>query len=239
MKKKWLLGMKTNDLSIQNMAHHLEKTTRKINASIDFDVHWYRRVFHAFGASVLVFYLLPDNLLFNAVKYSVLIGVLVFVSFFEYLRIKGALRSRTFFGLRMYEQNRPGSYLYFGVAVLLLLFFFPQQIAIPCILCGSLGDPILGELRYRFGKFKAACLGFFFCMLFFSVSWYTADTFIMISVAILGAFCAVVAEAKKFLLLDDDFMIQMVPAVIILVLWLGIKTMGFDILPSVILHPLM
>ncbi|MCX6666179.1 MAG: dolichol kinase [Euryarchaeota archaeon] len=230
--------MKTTDLSIQNMAHQLEKTTRKINASIDFDVHWYRRVFHAFAASFLFYYLLPDEQWMIPIKYMILSGVLVFVVLLEYLRIKGVLDSKTFFGLRVYEQHRPGSYLYFGVAVLLLLIFFPQQIAIPCILCGSLGDPILGELRYRFGKFKAACLGFFFCMLFFSVSWYTADTYVMISVAIVGAFCAVAAESKKYTMLDDDFMIQMVPAVIILLLWLGIKNMGFDILPSVILHPL-
>ncbi len=228
--------MRTNDLSIQNMAHHLEKTTRKINASIDFDVHWYRRVFHAFAASFLIYYLLPDEQWMIPIKYTILSGVLVFVILLEYLRIKGVLDSKTFFGLRVYEQNRPGSYLYFGVAVLLLLLFFPQQIAIPCILCGSLGDPILGELRYRFGKQKAMVLGFFVCLLFFAVIWQSADTFVLLGVSILGSAAAVVGEVKKFRLLDDDFMIQMLPAVLLLVVWLSMKTIGVDILPQEILH---
>jgi dolichol kinase len=193
-------------------------------------------VSHAFAASFLVYYLLPNEQWLNPVKYSVLIGVLVFVALLEYLRIKGVFDSGTFFGLRVYEKNRPGSYLYFGVAVVLLLLFFPQQIAVPCILCGSLGDPLIGEFRFRSGKRKAIVLGFIVCLLFFVVTWYTADFLILIGVSFLGAACAVLGEVRKFRLLDDDFMIQMVPAVVLSVIWLGMNAFGVQILPQVIFH---
>ena len=230
--------MRTSEGSFQKVAARLEETTRRINALVDVDVHWYRRVFHAFAASFLVYYLVPDVLWMSVVKVAVLLGVLSVIAFLEYLRIKGRIESTTFFGLRLYEQERAGSYLYFGVAVVPLLLFFPQQIAIPCILCASLADPLMGEFRYRFGDRYAVILGFFVCLLFFSLVWRTGDPLVMTGVSVVGAALAVGGEARKFRWVDDDFMIQMLPAVLLSLLWFGLKTQGVDILPAVVLHPL-
>ena len=35
---------------------------KKIN-SIEFEAHWFRRVFHTFAASFLIYYILPENLM--------------------------------------------------------------------------------------------------------------------------------------------------------------------------------
>ena len=206
---------------------------KKIN-SIEFDTHWFRRVFHTFAASFLIYYMLPDDQLLK-VYISIAIFMLVFI--LEFFRINGIIKSSNFFGLRTYEKKRPASYLYFGAALLLLLLFFPQQIAIPCILCACFSDPIIGELRHHLGKKEAYLIGFFVCMFFFAITWFKADIWILFTVSIIGATGALIGEVKKFLWLDDDFMIQMLPAILILLLLFVAKSIEIDILPETLIHP--
>jgi len=156
----------------------------------------------------------------------------------EIYRIKGKIDSSNFFGLRIYEKKRPAAYLYFGFALIILLLFFPQQIAIPCILCGCFSDPIIGEIRYRLGKNKAIIIGFLVCIFFFVVTWFKADLWILLLISIVGASAAVVGEAKQFWFIDDDFMIQMLPATIMLLFWQGLLLAGIDILPAKIILPI-
>ena len=218
-----------------NVADKLKDAKEIIN-SIDFDAHWYRRAFHAFGASFLLYYILPDVDWINILKLWVPPAIVLFVIILEVLRLTGKISSDHFFGLRMYEKNRIGSYLFFAVAILLLLRFFPQQISIPCILCATLGDPIIGEIRKRFSRNYVYIFGFFVCMFFFLISWYKSDAMLIIMVAIVGAFGAIVGETKKFWWLDDDFMIQMIPAVLLLIIWISIPYIGFSY-PGEIIYP--
>jgi dolichol kinase len=218
-----------------NVVEKIKDTHKKIN-SLDFDAHWYRRAFHAYGASILVYYLLPDLDWINLLKFWVPIIVVGFVLVLEILRIKGKISSDHFFGLRMYEKERIGSYVFFAVAILILLLFFPQQIAIPCILCACLADPIMGEIRRRFGAKYVYPLGFLLCFLFFIVTWYKVDIRLMLLVSIVGATGAVIGETKKFWWLDDDFMIQILPAVLLLIIWFSLPHLGFSY-PEPIIYP--
>jgi dolichol kinase len=156
----------------------------------------------------------------------------------EYRRIRGDLDHQRFFGLRNYEKKRPASYLYFGVGVLILFLLFPQQIAIPCILCASFTDPIIGESRYYLGKKRAYVIGFVVSMFFFLVSWYRVDWWLLILVPLLGATGAMIGEARKLKFVDDDFMIQMLPAVFLLLMWQGCLLLGVNILPPKMILPL-
>jgi len=218
-----------------DLVKNIQETKKKIN-SLDFDAHWYRRVFHAFGAAFLFYYMLPDVNWINIIKFWVPLIIIIIAITLEVLRLKGKISGDHFFGLRMYEQNRIGSYLFFAVAILILLMFFPQQIAIPCILCACLADPIMGELRYRFGKREVYIVGFLLCLLIFVVTWYKADIGLILLVAIVGAFGAVIGETKKFWWLDDDFMIQMVPAILVIIIWIAIPHLGFSY-PEPIIYP--
>lgn len=222
---------------MKKMVGHLREAKKKIS-SVDFDAHWYRRVFHTFGASFLIYYLIPTNVEWiKILKFWIPVTIIIFVLVLEFSRIKGKIDSSHFFGLRMYEKNRVGSYLFFGVAILILLILFPQQIALPCILCACLADPIIGEIRLRFGQKQGYVVGFFVCMFFFIVAWYKADLWVVFLVSIIGATGAVVGEMKKFWWIDDDFMIQILPAFLILLFWLAIKTTGVDILHDQIIYP--
>ena len=205
--------------------------------SLEFNVHWYRRVFHTFGAAFLVYYLMPNDIEWlNLAKFWVPLGIVIFTILLEYLRISGKIDSKHFFGLRMYEKNRAGSYVFFGAAILLLLIFFPQQIAIPCILCACIADPIMGEVRHRFEKKYVYITGFVVCLLFFMITWHKAAIWLMLLVSIVGATGAVIGETKKFWWLDDDFMIQMLPAIFLLAIWLSAQYIGIA-LPEPIIYP--
>jgi len=116
------------------------------------------------------------------------------------------------------------------------LFFFPQQIAVPCILCASIADPVMGEVRQRFDRKNVYLVGFFVCMLFFLVTWYKAEPWIALLVSIVGATGAVIGETKKLTWLDDDFMIQIVPAILLLIIWLLARYFGL-VLPDPVIHP--
>jgi len=221
---------------MEKIVKQLEEARKKID-SLSFNAHWYRRVFHAFGACFLFYYMLPDVDWINLLKFWVPPLIIVFAVILEVLRLKGVISGDHFFGLRMYEKNRVGSYLFFGLAVLILLRFFPQQIAIPCILCGCLADPVMGEVRYHFGKVRVYLVGFLLCMVFFMVSWYKADLWIVFLVSIVGAGGAVLGEVKKFWWLDDDFMIQIVPAVLLIILLLSLKQMGIEISFEQVIYP--
>lgn len=221
---------------MKSVSERIKETKEKID-SLGFDVHWYRRVFHAFGASFLIYYMLPDEKWINALKLWIPIIILSLAVIIEILRITGKISSDHFFGLRFYEKNRVGSYLFFGMAVLLLLVLFPQQIAIPCILCGCLGDPIIGEIRNNYGKKQAVLIGFLVCMIFFIIAWHNVDLWLIIFLSIFGAGFAVIGEMKKIWWLDDDFMIQILPAIMLFLLILFLNQVGLSIGFENIIHP--
>ena len=219
------------------MTEYQTEFLERINA-IEVDAHWFRRVFHTFAASFLFYYLLPDEEWINLGKIVLPVIIVLCMVVVEYRRIRGDLDHQRFFGLRNYEKKRPASYLYFGVAVLLLFLLFPQQIVIPCILCASFTDPIIGESRYYLGKKRAYVIGFVVSMFFFLVTWYRADWWLLILLPLLGATGAVIGESRKLKFVDDDFMIQMLPAVFLLLIWQGCLLLGVNILPPKMILPL-
>jgi dolichol kinase len=221
----------------QRMAQYQADIIEQFNA-IEVDAHWFRRAFHTFAASFLVYYLLPNDGWIGALKIIIPIGIVACIAIIDYGRIRGEFDHQRFFGLRGYEKGRPASYLYFGVGMLLLLVLVPQQIAVPCILCASFTDPLIGESRYHLGKQRAYVLGFLLSMFIFLLTWYRAEWWVMLPVALLGASGAVIGEAKKLKWIDDDFMIQILPALLIFTLWQVVLLTGTNILPAPLILPI-
>jgi len=224
-------------LTRQRVTDYQNEFLERLNA-IEVDAHWFRRVFHTFGASFLFYYLIPEEGWVSWVKIVLPVVLVLCLVVVEYRRLQGSLDEKRFFGLRNYERGRPASYLYFGLGLLMLFLFFPQQIAIPCILCASFLDPIIGESRFYFGKTKAYGIGFLVSLFFFLVCWFRADWWVILLVSIVGACGALLGEAKKLRWVDDDFLIQVVPAVLLVVIWQVIVLFGVDILPGKLILPL-
>ena len=74
-------------------------------------------------------------------------------------------------------------------------------------------------------------------MFFFMIAWYKVDVRLMIIASIIGGVGAVFGETKKRWWLDDDFMIQMIPAILLLIIWISIPYFGFSY-PGEIIYPL-
>jgi len=73
--------------------------------------------------------------------------------------------------------------------------------------------------------------------IFFMIAWYKTDFRLMIIASIIGAFGAVIGETKKFWWLDDDFMIQMIPAILLLIIWISLPYLGFNYSDPTIIYP--
>ena len=200
--------------------------------------HWYRRAIHAFSAIFLVYYIFPDVYWITVTKKCVVVLTVAVFAVFEVMRIRKLIKNHKIFGLREYEENRFGSYLYFGIGAAILLLFFPQQIAIPSILGAAFVDPAIGELRSKTGKMTAYTVGFTLSLFFFSFTWLTAPFPFSFIAPVIGAFGAVVGEIKKFRWVDDDLLIQLIPAVLLGILYLLTGLLGVAFLPSEIIHPL-
>lgn len=228
---------KTLTITKNKMTQYQNDILERLNA-IEVDAHWFRRAFHTFAASFLIYYLLPDEEWIHIIKIVLPILIVGSLGVIEYHRLRGDFTNQRFFGLRSYEKKRPASYLYFGVGVLLLFLLFPQQIAIPCILCASFTDPLIGESRHYLKKQHAYLIGFIVSMFFFILTWYQADWWVLVLVGFIGASGAVIGEAKKIPFLDDDFMIQMIPAVLLFLSWQLLLLMNINILPPPIISPL-
>ena len=219
------------------MAQYQADIIEQLNA-VEVDAHWFRRAFHTFAASFLVYYLIPTDGWIGAAKIIIPAGIVACIAIIDYSRIRGELDQRRFFGLRGYEKGRPASYLYFGIGLLLLLVLVPQQIAVPCILCASFTDPLIGESRFYLGKHRAYILGFVVSLFFFLLTWYQAAWWVMLLVAFLGASGAVIGEAKKWKWIDDDFMIQILPAILLVLVWQVMLSTGNNILPAPLIRPI-
>lgn len=198
------------------------------------DAVWFRRIFHSFAASFLIYYKLPDATL----RISIPAAFFLLVLLLEYLRITKKIDSIHFFGLRCYEHRQPASYIYFGTGMIILLFFFPQPIAIPCILCACFADPLMGELRQHTTQFLALLMGFLLCCFFFAITWSTEPPLILATITLLGATGALLGEVKKFRFIDDDMLIQLFPAILLVLFWQAVLLTGVNILPSPLIQPL-
>jgi len=189
--------------------------------------YWLRRIVHTFGSVSILYYLIPTQS-----RNFAAIAVFVIVALIEVLRVKGRINLK---GLRDYERTRLSGFFYFAIGAIILLIFFPQQIAIPCILCAAFCDPLVGESRKRLGKGTAYAMMFVLSFFIFLLIW-SSSTY-CIAVSFMGAAAAVLGEVVKSRWIDDNVLIQLLPASIILICYFIVLHMGINILPVVVLTP--
>ncbi len=193
-------------------------------------IHWYRRLAHVSGAAIVSYYMLPEEgWIGTAKKLFVIISVLVVIAI-DVRRIrKGDIRIS---GLRDYEERRIGGYVYFGIGSAILLLLFPQQITIPCIVSTSLVDPLAGEMR-KLGLIPASVSSMLLSFFIFFSTWLSSP--IALQIAVLGALSTTASEFVKSRYIDDNLLMQIIPAILIYIIYLFL---GGEILPERIIYPL-
>lgn len=193
--------------------------------------YWFRRSAHVFATTFISYYFLPDSGYIGILKRIIVLSLLIIFIVFDIARLKRKRYRLT--GLRDYEENRIGSYVYFGIGTSILLLLFPQQIAIPCIVSAALADPVAGELR-KINLKLSYLIVFMLSFFIFYSTWLTSPYAILISV--ISSLSLTLSELKKFRYLDDDLLMQIVPALTILIFYL---VLGKEIMPREIIFPLL
>jgi hypothetical protein len=167
------------------------------------------------GVVCLVYYLLPTTL-FGAPVWWVLLIAPLLLAIFEVLRLTFGWRLP---GLRPHERRRPASYVAWGAGLVLLVAFFPEAVAVPCVLGAAFVDPLLGVLRAAprslrwvnpwlpWGAYVALAAPIF-------ESLAHAPGTVALFLAGTAAAVAIVAERPNLAWLDDDLLMPLVPALL-------------------------
>jgi dolichol kinase len=212
-----------------------------------------RRVMHVCVGAVLLFYFLPHTLI--GVPTWIYL-VMLFVALPVCIEIIRLNKKTLFLGLREYEKSRVASYVWFTIGATLLILFFPQQIAAPCILATAFGDPAIGvtkKLRRRY-TFSIAIIIIF--LIFLAFDYILILAIFAAGVTFIAQFIEFkiqwrvrkslfwsrskheVSEYRKYFdflfKTDDDFMMQIMPAIVLFILFL----IQPDLMPDTLLEPL-
>lgn len=151
--------------------------------------HLIRRCIHLFSGIVVVYYILPESILYLPAKFW-LIFLFGFIPFMiEFLRTK---KGSLFLGQREHEERRIGSWawaIWTSGAIMLVL---PQEIAVPVIVTYSVADPVIGEIRL-WRKWLVWPLGGVFILAMFTAFGYP------IYLGIFAAFFMVIGEALEII----------------------------------------
>jgi dolichol kinase len=214
---------------------------------------FFRRVFHLLFALVIIYYLFPKTLFGIPMYIYFIILFFILPLLIETIRLKKGL---LFPGLHEHERNHVASYLWFSFGATILILFFPQQIAAPCIVATALGDPVIGMTKPYRRRFMVS-ITFLICLTVFIIFKYT------FFLAIFAAGVTFIAESFEFKIrvrlrpnlfwsrskkklsgtqsffdflfrTDDDFIMQIIPAVVLYLLFLILPNLA----PPQLLHPL-
>ncbi len=174
----------------------------------------WRRILHGLGAAVLVYYLLPANVLLGIPNQAIPLIALAAVLVLEGLRLAGYVEIPV---IRPYESHRLASYAYFAIALVVAVLLFPEPIAAAVILGTAIVDPLAGELRLssRYRRLYpalpyAAYVGLTTLALV-GIGHYPGGS--AVGLALLAAALALIAEWPKWGPVDDDLAMTLVPAV--------------------------
>ncbi len=186
-----------------------------------------RRILHVAGAAVLLYFVIPGGFFVVATTEEILLALLAAVLVVEGLRLAFGLEMAA---VRSYESRRVGSYAYYAVALTVAVLLLPEAIAVVVVLGTALVDPFIGELRGRAGLrwlYPLAPVGLYAGLAFVGLvevgRWPLLPGVVL---AVASAAVAVGAERPRLRGVDDDLVMTLVPAALLVgagALALGIR----------------
>ena len=176
----------------------------------------WRRILHGLGGAVLLYYLLPPNVLAGLPNAIIPLLALAAVLVLEGLRLSGHLEIPV---IRPYESHRLASYAYFGLAMVIAVLAFPEPIAAAVILGTAIVDPLAGELRTSVRR--RALYPYLPFVVYLALAWvalagigsYRALPAVFLSAV--AAVLALAAEWPKWGAVDDDLAMTLLPGVVL------------------------
>lgn len=172
----------------------------------------FRKILHSMAWIYLVFYLLPTHIFGLHRKILFLIFVLIILSF-EALRIYFGFEV---YGMRHYEKRQIAAYAWATMAAVIGLLFFPIHLTVLCLVGMGIVDPLIGELEKNkpsscpyLPLLIWAVLGIIILTILANFS-----LVFVILLSVVGSVVAVGVE-KPTLIIDDDFLMVVVPLIIL------------------------
>jgi hypothetical protein len=170
--------------------------------------HLFRRLVHL--ASIFVLWLY-----YHFGTPELVLGCLAVVLILELIRLN---RGWSIFGQRPYEKGRLSAFAWSAMGIALVLLLLPEKrYAVPIICAYAIGDPLLGELRCaQLNKILVIIAG----ILVIAAIWYGAHLYFGTPLWLLWVMAplTVAAEWPRLSWVDDNFLMQAVPLLFILIL---------------------
>ncbi len=218
--------------------NRVEKPSNAAQKSILHNKLFQRRALHIAGIAFIGYYLIPEMLPYSISKQWLLVGIILLISGIELFRKKSARPTKLDPLLREHELKRPPSYVYFALGSIILIVTVPQYISIPCILSTAFCDPVIGEMKRKKNPFIGYIIGFFLSLIIFGVIWHSVSPILVITISIIGSSSLIFAEYISTPLLDDDLLMQIIPAILLFIFILLLSSIFPVSLPNEIIHPL-
>lgn len=172
-----------------------------------------RRLLHLAAAVACVFYLVPPVLLPGLTRATLLLAALIVVLALEATRLAGWIELP---GLRVHEAHRPASFVYFGIAIVVVLLAVPEAYALVAVLGAAWVDPLIGELRGRPTRrwaYPVLPIAAYAAIAFLPLWWLGHFSgWLALLLALGSAGLAVAVESPRHHHLDDDLLMTLVPA---------------------------
>ncbi|MBS3748728.1 MAG: hypothetical protein KGY65_06275 [Candidatus Thermoplasmatota archaeon] len=196
-----------------------------------------RRGLHIAGGIFIGYYFLPPFLPYDIPRTIILYAIIPLVISIELYRWN-VREHRLRHLLRDYEKSRPASFSYFAVGSIILLLYFPQYISIPCILSAAICDPIIGITKQKNKQFIGYLTGFLLSSILFILAWNSTTPSIGLTAAMIGASTSMISEYKSSFYIDDDFLMQILPAIVLFIFAYVLKTCSLP-LPAQLISSLL
>ncbi|MDD1766066.1 MAG: hypothetical protein LUO84_06410 [Methanomassiliicoccales archaeon] len=173
-----------------------------------------RRIVHVSTPLFLVYYFLPDPLWTGGpTRVLTLIVIMAVVLIAEVLRL--AYKPKII-GMREYEKYQVSAAAWAGIGMTITFLFFPFGYAAPAFMGMGWVDPVIGDLRRKSSSlYPYVPLVLYFLIAIVSMSVIIGPSIKVIIASLLATPAAIWAERLKSKYVDDDFLMMVVPLIVI------------------------
>jgi hypothetical protein len=171
-----------------------------------------RRLVHVSAPLFAVYYLLPDPVVPGFIgKQPGLFILLAIILVIEALRL---YFKPHIIGMREYEYHRVSAAAWTALGMTLVFAFFPIEIAIPVLIGMGWVDPLLGIMRARKSTYYPAVpIIIYFVLIVGALTYFLGLTPAVVVAAVVATALGITSEIKKNWYIDDDFLMILVPAI--------------------------